>query len=170
MVSEVQKNYYAIIPANVRYDKDITPNAKLLYGEITALCNEKGYCWASNTYFSELFKTNVSSVYKWMTSLENKKLIETYRNKFIVNDLKNKNLHGFGYGSKICEWCGISTSVLHKHHHPIPKSRGGIKTVGICPNCHHEFHYHEKFIRILLKENELKELIKARDEANGKSV
>ena len=28
-------NYYAIIPANVRY-ADLKPNAKLLYGEITA--------------------------------------------------------------------------------------------------------------------------------------
>ena len=30
-------NYYAIIPANVRYDEKLSPNEKLFYGEITAL-------------------------------------------------------------------------------------------------------------------------------------
>ena len=54
MSEEQLKSYYAIIPANVRYDPDLTPNAKLLYGEITALTNDKGYCWASNNYFANL--------------------------------------------------------------------------------------------------------------------
>ena len=38
--------YYAVIPANVRYDKRLKPNAKLLFGEITCLTNKKGFCWA----------------------------------------------------------------------------------------------------------------------------
>ena len=71
----MNKSYYAIIPANVRYDEDLTANAKLLYGEITALCNEKGYCWASNEYFAELYKTTTRTVSRWIKQLVDKKYI-----------------------------------------------------------------------------------------------
>ena len=61
-------SYYAIIPANVRY-ADITPNAKLLYGEITALCSKEGYCWASNNYFAELYDVDVRTIKRWVSEL-----------------------------------------------------------------------------------------------------
>lgn len=64
-----KRGYYAIIPANVRYDDRLIPNAKLLYGEITALCNEKGYCWASNQYFADLYKKDKSTISKWISQL-----------------------------------------------------------------------------------------------------
>jgi hypothetical protein len=67
-------NYYAIIPATVRYS-NITPNAKLLYGEITALSNKHGYCYASNAYFSSLYGVSKTSINNWINELIDNKFI-----------------------------------------------------------------------------------------------
>ena len=70
MNEESKNNYYAIIPATVRYNKDLKPNEKLLYGEITALANSKGFCFASNRYFAELYKVTIHTVSQWISHLE----------------------------------------------------------------------------------------------------
>ena len=75
-MEEIKQSYYAIIPANVRYDKDISPNAKLLYGEITALCNQKGFCWASNQYFSLLYGVSDRTIRTLIKQLQDKKYIK----------------------------------------------------------------------------------------------
>lgn len=69
-------NYYAIIPANVRYDKDLSANAKLLYGEITSLCNDKGYCWATNQYFSSLYEVSERTIQNLIKQLVDKNYIQ----------------------------------------------------------------------------------------------
>ena len=108
-MNELQKSYYAIIPANVRYDNDLTPNAKLLYGEITALCNEKGYCLASNNYFAELYKVSKKSISKWINQLIQK--------GYIKSQIMYKE------GSKSIEErrLYISNPMEEKFHTPSPK-------------------------------------------------
>ena len=61
--------YWAVIPADVRYDERIPPNAKLLYGEISALCNREGYCWAKNEYFAQLFGWAPTTVTRLLSGL-----------------------------------------------------------------------------------------------------
>ena len=71
-----KKSYYAIIPANVRYDKRLSTYARLMFGEITALCNEKGYCWASNSYFAKLYEVTPQAISKWVKKLAECNYIE----------------------------------------------------------------------------------------------
>ena len=60
---------HAIIPAAVRYDLALTPAARLLYGEITALCAQRGYCWATNDYFARLYQVRRATVSAWISQL-----------------------------------------------------------------------------------------------------
>lgn len=69
-------SFYAIIPANVRYCKDIESGAKLLYGELTALAQKEGYCWASNKYLASLYDVDAKTIQRWIASLRNQKFIE----------------------------------------------------------------------------------------------
>lgn len=63
-------NYYAILPANVRYDKNLSANEKLLFAEITSLTNKTGICWASNSYFAEIYNCTPQAISKWIKKLE----------------------------------------------------------------------------------------------------
>ena len=65
-------NYYAIIPANVRYDEKLSASEKLMYGEITALSNKHGYCTARNSYFTNLYHVNDRTVRRWINNLKNR--------------------------------------------------------------------------------------------------
>ena len=62
--------YYAVIPADVRYDDQLPPNAKLLYGEISALIGADGYCFAGNQWFADLYGVTPESIARLITKLE----------------------------------------------------------------------------------------------------
>ena len=73
-------NYYAVIPAEVRYNKNLTPNAKLLYAEITALCGMNGKCIASTQYFCKVYEVSRASIQNWLKTLED--------HGYIIRDVK----------------------------------------------------------------------------------
>ena len=74
---EEKPNYYAIIPAEVRYDKQLKPNEKLLYGEITSLATKTGECWASNNYFADLYEVEPETISRWIKDLKDRGYITT---------------------------------------------------------------------------------------------
>ena len=73
---ENKRNYYAVIPAPVRYSKNLKANEKLMFGELTSLTNEKGFCYASNEYFANLYGVSKTSISKWISNLEKNKFIK----------------------------------------------------------------------------------------------
>jgi hypothetical protein len=62
-------SYYAIIPAEVRYNEQLSANEKLMYGEITALTQSTGECWATNAYFGEIYNKDVRTIRRWVSHL-----------------------------------------------------------------------------------------------------
>ncbi len=104
--------YYAIIPADVRYNKNLPPNAKLLYGEITCLCDKKKYCWATNDYFARLYEVKKLAISRWVSLLE--------REGHIITTIKNNNMR------RIFLDLNEAKKSLKKHKGAIEKSIGGL--------------------------------------------
>ena len=69
--------YYGILPASIRYDKNLKPMEKIMYSELTALSNKNGYCNATNSYFAELYEVGKNTVSLWISDLEKAGYIKT---------------------------------------------------------------------------------------------
>lgn len=67
---EPRPGYWAVIPASIRYDDRIPSSAKVLYAEISALCDRAGYCWAGNDYFAGLYRMTERSIRRQLAALE----------------------------------------------------------------------------------------------------
>lgn len=63
-------NYWAVMPAAVRYDTTLPPNAKLLYAEISSLTDQRGYCYASNSYFEQLYELSRRTIQNLLLALQ----------------------------------------------------------------------------------------------------
>lgn len=101
-------SYYAVIPSDVRYDDKLTANAKLLYGEISALIGADGYCFASNDFFATNFDVPKETISRWMGLLEKqghiKRVIEKDKTGQIVARkiyLRVSLPHGWGIDENI---------------------------------------------------------------------
>ena len=76
-----QPSYYSILTANVRYDRELKANEKLLFSEITALANKSGYCTATNNYFANLYGKSKTTISNWINHLKEKGYLKVYLEK-----------------------------------------------------------------------------------------
>ncbi|MBO7667072.1 MAG: helix-turn-helix domain-containing protein [Firmicutes bacterium] len=74
-MGEIQTAYWAVVPAPVRHDPELRPNAKLLYAEISALCDQRGYCWATNEALGEIFGISAKTVSALISQLEDREYL-----------------------------------------------------------------------------------------------
>ena len=122
----IHHSFFAVIPAFVRRCKDLEPAAKILYGDISALCNEKGYCFATNAYLAKINYVDERTVQRWLESLKKnnfinvevtKKGFQTKRRIYLNYDAiqaerKRKNAPQPGLG----DTSGMTPSTRQEHH------------------------------------------------------
>lgn len=70
-----EPSYWAVIPAQIRYAPDLPAGAKLLYAEISSLTDARGYCFASNRYFAELYGIGIRTVQRYLDALKSSGMI-----------------------------------------------------------------------------------------------
>lgn len=89
-MEDTKPKYYAIIPAYVRYANELNADEKIIYAEITALSILRGYCFATNKYFSNLYNCHVNTISRRIRALEKHGYIKVE----ITRDEKTKNIQG----------------------------------------------------------------------------
>lgn len=86
-MADPRPGYWAVVPSGVRYDDDLPPNAKLLYAEISALTDERGYCYAQNAYFCRVYGWSQKTVSRLLVALKDKQYIR-------VDVVRNRRTNG----------------------------------------------------------------------------
>lgn len=110
-------NYYTVLPAQVRYDKELPPNAKLIYSELVSLCQKDGFCWASNGYFARLYGIEKNSVSRLITALR--------KRGYIFFKGSNKNVDGVNNLEETLRQICITPL----NNNVDPNNKGNIKTI-----------------------------------------
>lgn len=71
-------NYYVVIPQEVLHDNRLTPLARLIYGEISALANINGYAWISNKKLATKYKVTKATISAAISKLQEFEYIRSH--------------------------------------------------------------------------------------------
>ena len=63
-------NYYVVIHAQVLHDNRLTPLARLIYGELSALANIQGFAWISNRKMASKYKVSIKTISRNISKLQ----------------------------------------------------------------------------------------------------
>ena len=78
--NSLSRSAFAVIPAPVLYSKQLNDAEKIIFGHISNLCNEAGYCYATNQYLAELSGKSMAAIKRAVKQL-------TDLNFIIINHL-----------------------------------------------------------------------------------
>lgn len=63
-------NYYVVIHAQVLHDNRLTPLARLIYGELSALANIQGFAWISNRKMASKYRVSIKTISRNISKLQ----------------------------------------------------------------------------------------------------
>lgn len=68
----IRSGMFAILPASVRYDVNLSPTCKLLYAEVSACLAADGTCTESNNYFGKILGISTTTVSRYLKKMVNR--------------------------------------------------------------------------------------------------
>lgn len=81
---------HSLIPASILRDNNLTSLEKLLLIEIISLCKQKGYCWATNKYFSDINNVSRTTISKSINNIASCNYIKIEYDNKNLNNSKRK--------------------------------------------------------------------------------
>jgi len=130
----MKRNWYAVITAEVLYDRNLTDTQKILYAVISNLCDENGKCFPSNGYLADIMNSSEETIRRHLSALESKSyihrqvtLIKGRRQRYLAlapynqksTPHKNVDTPPQSYGVPPTELRGIITKTNNKEENPL---------------------------------------------------
>lgn len=118
-------SFMAYCPLGVLHNKNLPHGAKILFMDIISLTKKKGYCYAHNRYFRELYEVSGTTVWRWLKALEAEGLITCH----YISENERKIYVNFSAWDKFRTMDQDCTSVNPIHTDekpPSQKEKGGV--------------------------------------------
>lgn len=68
-------NEYLIIPESVLMNRNISSASKILYGYISLLCHQNGFCYATNSFLGKTLKVTPRTITRLIRELKDANLV-----------------------------------------------------------------------------------------------